>query len=259
MTRRLKKFCWGASHRAGDPSSNQPMTSKRPESAYPRISGLFSLVELIVGMVLLVFVVFCMVLILRSTQGVFRSSSDLDSVYTDAHAALDIMTRDLQSSLYDGDRIFFWHRNDREINFVAADSYVASTEKCNICEIRYAGPDSVSNDMTLKRFSIASSDPGWDFYTTPTTGAWKDSDFNASNCQVLLDYVTDLKITCYDAANNEIPLSSASLTPYPHYIKIELTVLGREPFAKWKESGLDSYKDENQRTFTATVFTGGRQ
>ena len=209
-----------------------------------------TLIELIVGMALLLIVVSTMALMLWSAQGVVSGSSERDSLFNDAHTALNVMTRDLKSSIYDGEKIFFWHRNDREINFVAVDSHAAPLDSCNISEIRYRHDVS---DMTLKRSSTGSVDSQWDFYGNPSTAAWSNDDY-----QTLMKHVTDLKITCLDSMGNELTSSSTDFTQYPHYVRIELSALPRESFNRWRESGLDSIRDNDERKFTAIVRTGGR-
>lgn len=202
----------------------------------------FNLVELFIAMVIFLIIMLCMVVILNSAQGVFSNSVDQDSIFSNTRVAFDLITRDLQSSLYEEDKIFFWQKSDSEINFVTV------AESSNICEGRYK-----LEDYNIKRSAI---DPGthhWNFYANNSISAWDEEDF-----QTIIPYITELKFTCFDKNGNIIPPSSSSLTPYPDSIKIDITTLGQTSFLKWRETGQDSYRDDNARKFSKTVYLGGR-
>jgi hypothetical protein len=201
----------------------------------------FSLVELFVAMVVLLIIMLCMFTLLSSTQGAFSASIDNDSIYSNTRVAFDLITRDLQSSLYEEDKIFFWQKSDSEINFIAV------CESSKICEVRYK-----LDANNIKRSAIDSDTHNWNFYGDASTTAWNAGDFHD-----IMPYVTDLIFTCFDKNGAIIPFSS-SLTPYPYSVKIDITTLGRRSFLQWQESGESTFKDNNTRTFSKTVYLGDR-
>lgn len=210
----------------------------------------FTLIELFTAMVLLLVIILCMMLILNSTQTVVLGSVDQDTLYSNSRTAFDLITRDLQCSLYEQDKIFFWHKSDSEINFISVCSDVGSTQKSNIIEVKYKLD---SNDNFIKRSKFHIGDSEWDFYGDKSISAWNEEDFIK-----IIPYVTGLKFTCFDKQGNIIASSLTNLTPYPYSIKIDITTLGGVSYIKWKETGDDSHKTNNERKFTKTVYLGER-
>lgn len=196
-------------------------------------------------MVVFLIIMLCMVVILNSAQGVFSNSVDQDSIFSNTRVAFDLITRDLQSSLYEQDKIFFWQEDNDKIYFFA----VADSSK--ICDIRYK-----LDANNIKRYAGDSTKHSWNFYGNKSTNAWPT--VNEDDFQTIMPYVTELKFTCLDKNGNIISLSSSSLTPYPYSVNIDITTLGKASFLKWKETGQDSYRDENARKFSKTVFLGDR-
>lgn len=202
----------------------------------------FSLVELYVAIALLVIVMLCMFIIINSAQGIFSNSVDRDNIYGNTRVAFDLLTRDLQSSIYEEDKVFFWHKEADEISFVAiADS-------SQVCEIRYR-----LSGGKIQRSCVDSGTHNWNFYGNQSTDAW-----NAGNYQDIISYVTGFKLTCFDKEGNKIASSLSNSTPYPYSVKIDITTLGANAYRKWQESALPSYKDNNERTFSKTIYLGDR-
>ena len=214
------------------------------------IKKTFSLIEIFTAMILLLVVLLCMVMILTSTQTVVLGSMDQDSLYSNSHTAFDLITRDLQTSLYDQNNIFFWHKSDTEINFVAVAAEVEDTERSNVVEVKYKLDTS---DNFLKRSIFYMGDSEWDFFGDKSISAWNEDDFSK-----IIPFVTDLKFTCFDKDGNIIASSETALTPYPYSVKIDITIIGEKSFIKWIETGDDTHRINNERKFTKTVYLGDR-
>jgi len=123
----------------------------------------FTLIELMAAMGVFSIIMVIMLSFLSSTQKAWSETSSTAEVYENARIALDLLTRDIQSSLYNNDDsskgIYpFWHESDSRINFISATN-VGGTAISNIREVKYTRsngtitPDDLGNGTPLK--------PGW--------------------------------------------------------------------------------------------------
>jgi hypothetical protein len=213
----------------------------------------YSLLELLVAMAVLIVIMLCMVTILSSAQGICSNSLGQDNVFSDSRTAFDLITRDLQSSLYQEDKIFFWQESPEKINFISVTGS-SDTHGCSVCEIRYKLD---SADDFIKRSEISSDTPAkWNFYGNKSVSVWAD---DTDDFQKITPYVTGLKFTCFRKDGSVIAPDSGALTEYPFSVKIDITVLGRTAYRKWKENNSNLFRKENERIFTKTVYLGSRQ
>lgn len=118
-----------------------------------RKSNPFTLLELILAMGILMIIMVIMLSFFSAAQKAWMSSSANAEIYENARVAMDLLTRDLQSALYNDENssqgIYpFWHESDNRINFISATSVGDSADGTNIIrEVKYARSDGTT--MTL--------------------------------------------------------------------------------------------------------------
>ena len=117
----------------------------------------FSLIEMYTVMVLLVFIMLICFTMLVSTHEVFSSASDQIKIFSNVSRVFNMMSRDLQSSLYEQDKISFWHtgKNENDID-IDELNFIAVRRKSEICEIRYRMKESGTdtNIFNIQRAEI---------------------------------------------------------------------------------------------------------
>lgn len=217
----------------------------------PYICKPFSLIELVAAMVLFIFLMIIIVTMFNSTQETFSTSVDRDNIYSNVSMVFNLMTRDLQSSLYEDDKIGFWQQSENELNFIA----VADSSK--ICEIRYKyKPDNpTDNTYTIQRSEVDSDKHAWNFYNKQLSSA---GTMNSGVFRDLMGNVTELKFTCFDKGNNIILPSESNDTAYPYSVKIDISCLSEKGALLYKETNDNEIKRLNERKFTKTVYLGER-
>lgn len=118
----------------------------------------FTLIEILAAMSIFLILSLIMMRFFNSTQKIFRISSQRNSLYSDARIALDIISNDLQCSMYNNETVNeiypFWFQKINDLNAVNNSFYpesndwtclnfIASTPlkppaaTSNICEMRY--------------------------------------------------------------------------------------------------------------------------
>jgi type II secretory pathway pseudopilin PulG len=125
-----------------------------------RIKVNFTLIELLLAMSIFVILSLIMMRFFNSAQQIWSKVSQKNAIYADARVALDLMARELQSSMYNNDctnattyvrSIYpFWHQwvdninntyystfEHTQLNFIASTDLKPAGAESNICEIRY--------------------------------------------------------------------------------------------------------------------------
>jgi type II secretory pathway pseudopilin PulG len=291
----------------------------------------FTLLELILAMGILSVIMVLMLSFFSAAQKVWMTSSANAEIYENARVAMDLMTRDLQSALYNNENstkgIYpFWHESDNRINFISATNVGDANDISNIREVKYARsdgtitPDDLRNGTPLKAgwlvrsvtgdFSIDPADandktkplnkynfalfPGSDGDTQRTYKIFKEiaggtdtAKGSSSYFNYVVPYVVSLKFTCYnslvqdmrdinddgdnaDAVYNFNSSNTAAPTPFPYAIKIDIVLLDRASWSKWRAmggvvanpdsdaAGPKAFRKSHQRSFTKMIFFGER-
>jgi type II secretory pathway pseudopilin PulG len=301
----------------------------------------FTLLELILAMGILTVIMVLMLSFFSAAQKAWMTSSANAEIYENARVAMDLMTRDLQTALYNDENsslgIYpFWHESDSKISFISATGVGDADDLINIIrEVKYARSNGTT--LTLEDLPVASGatllkggwlvrsvtgassvdsvdkndktdqDNKYNFQLFPrspygpnrvyrifkemlggTNTAYKSSqDFN-----YVVPHVVSLKFSCYnnrvqdmrdidgdgvqgtvlngDAIYNYSSATTAEATYLPYAIGIEIVLLDRASWAKWKvmngnvaDPGSDpaaakTFREAHQRTFTTMIYLGSR-
>lgn len=214
----------------------------------------FSLIEMFAVMVLLVFIMLICFTMLYSSEEVFSSSSERNKIFSSVSRVFYVISRDLQSSIYEDDKISFWHsgQTENKMNFIAV------RDSSKICEIRYRmkESDTYTNIFNIQRSAITPEKHNWNFYEKQLSdsGTMHAGEFNN-----LMKNVTELKFTCFKEDGTEITPSASTDTEYPFSVKIDITCMSDNAASKYSENNSDEYKEENERKFSKTVYLGNRR
>jgi type II secretory pathway pseudopilin PulG len=292
----------------------------------------FTLLELILAMGILSVMMVLMLSFFSAAQKAWMTSSANAEIYENARVAMDLMTRDLQSALYNDENssqgIYpFWHESVNRINFITATSVGDTADEPNIIrEVKYARSNGSSATTPLTQEDLPSTAPG----TTILKGGWLVRSVTGASCvdpdpakaniktealnkynfalfprsdgnmnraykifkafpdagnisrkssqdfNYVVPYIVSLEFTCYnnraqDMVDANIYSSSpAEATPFPYAIGIEIVLLDRASWAKWKAMGgniatPDSdtsatkiFREAHQKTFTTMIYLGSR-
>lgn len=202
----------------------------------------FTLIELLVAMAVFTLLMLALMQFFSSAQKVMKNTNQRTIMYENVRIAFDLITRDLQNAMYDGDKILFWHKGASEIYFISAVGTKGSSAKSNVAEIGYKLD---TGDDWLDRSQINDSAGSWNFYTASGISAWSTTSF-----QKLIPYVVGLTFTCDGDSTGD----TSNPTPFPSVVKVELTVLDKNNYLKWKESSNVDIKNNNEIKFSKTIF-----
>ena len=250
----------------------------------------FTLIEVLAAMAVFVVLVSVMMQFFTSARNLWLASNRRTDLYSNAGIALDMMTRDLQSALYNNDNsnqgIYpFWFRTYnqsgdavKELNFITATDLKPSGAKSDICELRYTYVKTASSAVTddsgtnidagwLVRSCIADNSAAYDFMNYPFKGAastrlanvWQDS----SKYKKVIPGVISLDFICYADSLTDITAQGSSNkygTAFPKIVKITIVLMDPDSWAKYhKIVGKDSIaaaklKRSASRTFSRTIY-----
>ncbi len=223
----------------------------------------FTLIELSLAMGILAVIMLVMMQFFSEAQQAWTSSYNRAEIFDNASIAMDLISRDLQCAYYKSQDsthytpfIISMSGTPRNVAFYSTTPYPPNDECTSpTCEVKYEW-DSSDTKGWLKRYATGnmddsgSSNSHWDIPPPLATS----SPFNtADSAREVIPYVTDFEITGYD--KNGTTMSSDN-TPY--IVKIVLSLMTKEAYDKWKESGSDDVRKRYERTFTKFVVIGDR-
>jgi competence protein ComGC len=222
----------------------------------------FSLIEMFAVMVLVSFIMLICFTMIWSTQEVFSSTTDHNKIFSDVSRVFNMMSRDLQSSLYEKDKISFWHTGKTK-NVAGKDigidelNFIAVRDSSKICEIHYRVQETESNSSVfyIQRSMRTPKDHKWNFYGKQLT----DSEMYDEWFNNLMKNVTELKFTCFREDGSEITPSPDSDTEYPFSVKIDIKCMTDQAAFKYNENKNEVFKKENERKFSKTIYLGNRK
>jgi len=230
----------------------------------------FTLIELLAAMSVLVVLMFVLFRFFGSAEKAWSASEGNTRIYENARIAFEVITRDLQSAIAssrDGQKVPFyvWTAADGTTNGANGErlSFVSrvepnTTAKSDICEVAYAWKTdftgaSLPYNYWLRRVRDGDDDnTNWDFFnkTGSETPKWYDTH---GAFQKVIPGVTNLSFTCLDSAGAAMvgPVNSNKL---PASVLVSLTLVDEKLV-----NAPDVVKDKTKRTFTKTIFLGGRE
>ena len=160
-----------------------------------RKSNPFTLLELILAMGILMVIMVIMLSFFSAAQKAWMSSSANAEIYENARVAMDLITRDLQSALYNDENstkgIYpFWHESDSRINFISATNVGDAADVSKIREVKYARSDgrTTAPKMTLDDLGNGTELKGGWLVRSVTGDSSVDPDYPNDNTKPLNKY-----------------------------------------------------------------------
>ena len=197
----------------------------------------YTLIEVLAAMGIFIILMTALMQFFTSARNIWVTSARRNELYANARIALDLISRDLQSAMYQNDDAArgiypFWFRERfgetssnpqvNELNFIASTDLKPANASSKMCEIRYTFITSTGIDSTLQPANIRDSDndiipEGWLVRScvgdNDTIGRYNFADyaFPSSDAGRMLDIWSDaddrytpvipgvfkLDITCY--------------------------------------------------------------
>ncbi len=265
------------------------MKQNKTKKCHVRKSA-FTLVELLVAMAVFSVLMLALMQFFGSAQKLWTYTARKVNMYEDARVAMDLMARDIQSAYYVKDTTPFWHdpvsANFESLCFVAVTANRANSH----CESRLSkamyGVEiaSLKNYLTYTltgdKTSIgAANTTNWNFHLN-SPPLLPDTTFAAfdvpNDVHKVIPYVVGLNFTCFN--RNGVVLNPGTAGTdgiddkyeFPYAVKIDLTLLNKQSFAKWKTIGGDldtpandsgnikTFRENNQRKFSRMILIGER-
>jgi len=258
-------------------------------------SNSFTLIEIIAAMGVFSIIMLILLSFFSSAQNIWSLSRQRSTMYENARIALDLIARDIQCIYYEQEKIPFYHHpgsavaNDTEaLYFVSATNCPPNYDNnTRLCEIAYkfynmddTTPGATTNRGWLVR-SVTGDEKGLNakcnYYGTPPLGkVYDDNDpgdatyaFTRGNnsrdaFNAVIPYVVNLSFICYKNDVTAVPIGTGTPNAklmFPYSVMIELTILDRESWLKWKAATFVATSPillNNQRTFSRTVLIGER-
>lgn len=247
-------------------------------------TGAFTLVELLVAMGVFAIIMLALMRFFASAQRIWVDSNNKVSMFEDARIALNLISRDLQCSYYSSDyKYLFYYQNTHPTTNNAEDAlaFVAKIEDppsgcfTPYAEVQYwlcTVDDTLRRKIIWEKDSSGGSESSWNFLNyTPTDGASVDTVFEPANRStavttdakknIVIPYVVDLSVTPYKMeldSNKKLVETGTDYTKFPYAVFVSLTVLDKDSYVKWKATNLDSFRDNNKRTFSKLILLGYR-
>ena len=183
-----------------------------------------------------------------------------------------------------------WGQYSNELIAFVSNTPIPPNTVCvsKLCEIKYQKHYTTSHDtdegwlersVTGDRLSDPTRiNPHWNFFNnltvsfgdpTTTNAAFTANSYSSEDYQKLIPFVTDFKIDCYDISGNLISPDSSTvqtirtspLNSFPYSVTVSITLFDHSSWQKWigmSGAAADSFRANNQKTFTRTVYIGGR-
>jgi len=242
----------------------------------------FTLLELVVSLAVFVIIILIISRFYSSTIDAATETNKKTMVFENSRIAMDLLTRDIQSIYYIYDSTPFWHSSpagqSEVLAFVSAAANKPVGSNSSLCEIQYTK----NSDGWLTR-SITGDNNGlnYDFINNFNVGAEGANNAFTVNgnsregYQKVIPYVTAMSFTCFDdngvsispftsnssdySCYGQDPDNSSITGEFPFSIQIELNVMDKSTWQKWINIGKDdTFRKNNERTFTKTVVIGNR-
>ena len=231
-------------------------------------SSFFTIIELIAAMAVFAVIMLVMMKFFGSAQKAWTGSAAKSQIFEDAKLAMEMMSRDLQSAIYvQNITPFANYSGEDRIALISATSMKQNDKCLPTSEVQYKLDPS---DGFLYRSVIGNkNDDGSDntYSSANPAGtfnymAWPSpiSDpFNDADWHEVIPYVTELEFKTYRMNGSVLePIleSDTDFTNFPKMVIIKMSLIDKNSYLKWQESGNDDIKTASQRTFTKMIFLG---
>ncbi|MFA4943652.1 MAG: hypothetical protein WC789_02995 [Lentisphaeria bacterium] len=252
-------------NRRRPPSFQSPVSSSPLRATARR----FTLIELLAAMAVLVILMFALFSFFGTAQKLWSHTETNTRIYENARTALDIITRDLQATIPNGEdagKIPFWIGKRETIATGDRDrlAFVAATEAFNGTESRAVEVlyNYDATDFEFKR-ALTGDDAttaNWDFYAKHHPATWY-STIGGTGRQKVIGGVENIVFQCVQGGAvvnpDTAPSATYDLDNPPDIVTVSLTVFDEKLAPVWKD--LPAAKQaEQRRTFTKIIFLGGR-
>ncbi|HBC88041.1 MAG TPA: hypothetical protein DCZ94_13915 [Lentisphaeria bacterium] len=253
----------------------------------------FTLIELIASMGVFAVLMLILMTFFDSAQRTWTESYNRSLAYENARIAFDLIERDLQCIYYQQENVPFWHKaataaawtayRNQMLAFVS-QTPVPPNSYCEskLCEIKYqlyyASDHNDANDGWLLRSATGDKSDAnidnskWNFNQNFTVGlsdalnAFTGNTDSSDDFDKIIPYVTDLSFTCYKLNGSEITPDSSgtATTEFPYSIRVDITLMDRNSFAKWQNldrggtANAAQFKNDRSRKFSKTFLIGER-
>ncbi len=207
----------------------------------------FTLVELLASMAILLILMAVLFEMFTAAQRVWSVTSRNTEIYESARIALDLIARDLQSAVasdFPGQEIPFYIKdnNSNVGTFISADAQAVST----LCEISYR-----ENNRVLERQSIGDGSH-WDFFGDIGTDWTINPD--PHDFREVVRGVKHFSMKAYPA------LTTGTYLSLPQVVVVSIGIYdSRADDPALPLARANQLKTETMRTFTKTIFLGGRR
>jgi type II secretory pathway pseudopilin PulG len=197
----------------------------------------YTIIEVLASMGIFIILITALMQFFSSARTLWVSSSRRNELYANARVALDLISRDLQSAMYQNDNTTrgiypFWYRERvalgydnpqvNELNFIASTDLKPADALSKICEIRYTfvsvnGPalkDSEDKQIPegwLVRSCVGDNDTKnrYNFvehpFPTSDSGRMQDIWSNDDSYTPVIPGVVQLEIVCYSDVDHTFP------------------------------------------------------
>jgi Tfp pilus assembly protein PilW len=201
-----------------------------------------------------------------SAQKVYTSTAGKTEMFENARIAMDMIARDLQSIYYNQDTHSYFKNTDSnpdQLSMVTTLSSVPNSScSSRVAEVTYkldTGSD------TLKINVTGDDSSNWNFLSivTPTDPfSPVDTSFgtDGTGYQEIIPYVMDFQVTALTKGGTvqTFPTATSPYATLPYMVKIDLTLLDRDSYTKWKAmpsgTAKNNMKNNNTRTFSKMVI-----
>lgn len=264
---------------------------------------LFTLIELITAMAIFSILMVVMMKFFNEAQQAWTKTSQQSLVYENARVAMDLIARDLQCIIYESEKTPFLHRArmpswtpaQREtLCFITATPVPEGVYSSTVCELNYQLANDTNDEGWLMRSCTGNDTNKWNYYdnflvgpTGSTNNVFSGNDESRSIFNRVIPYVTNLTFFCYDKNMNlisadaragNVELNVGQNNAFPYAIKIQLSLMDKEGWNKWKAMGgtpaniywdhsggvlvdtdpQSEFRKKFERTFTKIIFVDDR-
>ena len=216
----------------------------------------FTLIELIAAMAVFSVIMLVMMKFFGSAQKAWTGSAAKSQIFENAKLAMDMMSRDLQSAVYSQNLTpFANYSGEDRIAFISATSMRQNDQSLPTSEVQYKLDDGfLYRSVVGNKNDDGSDNTDYNYTDWPTPNL---TIFDDVHWHKVIPYVTKLEFKTYKMNGSSLQLigkSDTDFTNFPRVIVISMSLIDKNSYLKWKESGRDDIKTANERTFTKMIF-----
>lgn len=241
------------------------------------ISRQFTVVELVVALSVFSIVMLVMLNFFSVAQNVWLETSQQSMTYENAKIAMELITRDLETAMYEnGTTPFANFSSSDQIAFIATTPMKQNDSGGYTFEVQYR----LSSDGWLERSVVGDTsevkNASNEVISTSPNTAYNWSDWPTDNTifadptwKQVIPYVTELSFEIFEKNGISFKLvdksgsnkSDTDFTDFPLIVKISFSLIDKRTMIKteemagvWSASEIQELKEKNTRKFTKIVF-----